>query len=237
MQRIEDFQLSQTHVMCPSCDQLFMTPQLDHMPLITPDTPIETDLHRVLPNGAVRASLVGSCGGCGYSWWITAFKLETKLNRELTADEYSMERIQYPRKFANAIVTGREAHAHPRELALLAANGAWCAREAGLPHERWLDLAAQEMEKALSEATWTSNRGYYHYMMGELCRQLKDFQAAVKHFDHAFLQSRLPKELVCRQKVQAIAADASATRLPPYLVEQIFCPRRPRKTTLGKENN
>ncbi len=199
------------------------------MPVITQDTPIETDLHRALPNGAIRAALIGLCRGCGYAWWITVFKTEEILPNSLTADEYSLERTQYPRKFANAFLTGRQNGAHHRELALLALNGHWCAREAGLPHERWLDLAAQEMGKALRDRDWTGNRGYYHYLMGEICRQQRKFKEALEHFGTVDFQSRLPRELILRQKVQATAGDSSPTRLPPYLVELIFCPRRSRK--------
>lgn len=225
-QKIEEFTLKQATVTCPACNAVFNTPHLANMPAISAETPIETDLHRVLPNGAIRAALIGLCRDCGYAWWITAFKTEAIIGESLTADEYSLERLQYPRKFANAFLTGKQNGNHSRELALLAMNGAWCAREAGLPHERWLELVHQELEKALADRSWTGNRGYYHYLLAEVCRQQRQFEEAISHFNKVTYHSRIPRELILRQKVQATAGDSGATRLPPYLVERIFCPKR-----------
>lgn len=229
MQLLEEFVLRQAIVVCPACNVSFCTPQLTHMPIITGDTPVETDLHRVLPNGAIRAALIGLCKDCGYAWWITAFKTKALLPDTLTADEYSVERLEYPRKFASAFVTGKKNRCGSRELGLLALNGGWCAREAGLTHDRWLELAAEEMEKALADKSIGGNRGYYHYIMGEIYRQLRHFEKAVSHFNRVNYHSRLPRELVLRQKVQATAGDASPTRLPAYLVELLFCPGSPRR--------
>lgn len=229
MQLLEEFTLRQAIVVCPTCEKSFCTPQLTHMPIITGDTPVETDLHRILPNGAIRAALIGSCRECGYAWWITSFKTKALLPDTLTADEYSMERLQYPRKFASAFVTGKKKESSHRELALLALNGGWCAREAGLANDRWLELAAEEMEKALADKSMGGNRGYYHYIMAEVYRQLKHFDKALSHYNRVNYHSRLPRELILRQKVQATAGDGGPTRLPAYLVEMLFCPRRPRK--------
>ncbi len=228
MQLVEEFTLSQAIVVCPTCNASFCTPQLTNMPIITSTTPVETDLHRILPNGAIRAALVGFCKECGYAWWITAFKTKSLLPDTLTADEYSMERLQYPRKFASAFITGKKQGVSSRELALLALNGGWCAREAGLATDRWLELAAEELQKALADKTMTGNRGYYHYIMGEIYRQLKQFDKALSHFNRVNYHSRLPRELVLRQKVQTTAGDSGPTLLPPYLVELLFCPRKPR---------
>src|ERR1700737_3793130 len=151
MQLLEEFTLRQAIVVCPACNVSFCTPQLTHMPIITGETPVETDLHRILPNGAIRAALIGACQDCGYAWWITAFRTKAMLPDTLTADEYSVKRLLYPRKFASAFVTGKRKKVSTRELSLLALNGGWCAREAGLAHDRWLELAAEEMEKALAD--------------------------------------------------------------------------------------
>src|SRR5262249_8324172 len=107
----------------------------------------------------------------------------------------------------------------------LALNGCWCAREAGLPHERWLELAGGELEKALKDNNWHGNRGYYHYLMGEVCRQSGDFKGAVNHFNQVGPEAMLPKELVERQKVQAVSGDSAIAVLPPHLVEIMFCPK------------
>ena len=115
---------------------------------------------------------------------------------------------------------------HALDVALLALNGCWCAREANQPHERWLDLAAQELEKALADDSWQGNRDYYHYVAGEVSRQNEDFHGAVRHFNQVVPQVRLPKELIDRQKVQAIAGDSAPSLLSPDMVELLFCPRK-----------
>lgn len=222
----EEFKLRQATAVCPACSVQFETPYLLNVPAITTRTALETDLHRVLPDPAIRAALIGLCLDCGYGNWISHFGIKTQ---EAESFEVS-EAIEYPRKFANAFITARAAGATAVELALIALNGGWCSREAGLPYERWLDLAAQELDKALFDKSWNGDRGYYHYLLAEICRQLGDFTTAVRHFNKASLSSRLPRQLITRQKVQAIAADSSHTLLPPQLVEKLFCPKRPWRT-------
>lgn len=229
MQILEEFTLRQAIVACPVCEKSFCTPQLTNVPIVTAGSPVETDLHRILPNGAIRASLVGCCRECDYAWWITSFKTKGLLPESLTADEYSLERLQYPRKFASAFMTGKNNGASAGELALIALNGGWCAREAGLVNNSWLELAAEELEKSLADKTMNGNRGYYHYILGEIYRQLNQFEKALGHYNRVNYFSRLPRELVLRQKVQATAADGNPTRLPAYLVETLFCPRRPKR--------
>jgi hypothetical protein len=225
MQQIQEFRLSKTTVVCPSCQAHFETPQLEGVPPIAPGTPVETDLHRILPNAAIRAALVTSCQECRYTWWTSAFQTETRTPGLLTADEYSLERLEYPRRFARAYLTGKLIHAHARELAIVLLNGAWCAREAGLEHLHWLALAAREFAEAFADKNWRTGRGHYLYLMGEISRQLSDFGGAIEHYNLAESQTTLPPELLLRQKVQATAADNSPTRLPAHMVERIFCPR------------
>ncbi|MFN8656786.1 MAG: hypothetical protein U0105_10650 [Candidatus Obscuribacterales bacterium] len=223
MHLTDEFKLRQAIAVCPACNAQFDTPYLLNVPAITSRTALETDLHRVLPDPAIRAALIGLCLDCGYGNWISHFEIKM-----LEAECFAVsDSIEYPRKFANAFITARSAGASHVELALIALNGGWCSREADLPYQRWLDLAAQELDKALFDKSWGGDRGYYHYLMAEICRQLSDFTTAVRHFNKATLSSRLPKQLITRQKVQAIAADPSHTLLPPHLVERLFCPKRP----------
>lgn len=222
MQTNKEFNVRESTVVCPACDSMFSTPTLATMPNITAETIVEADLHRVLPEAAIRAALVAMCAACGYTWWITAFKPHL-FRPDVVPASPIMDR---PKKFAHAVLTGRQNQAHALDLALLALNGCWCAREGEEAHERWLDLAGQELEKALKDQQWQGNRGYYHYLMGEICRQVGDFKSAVRNFEKVGPASRLPGELVERQKVLAVSGDPRPAILPPHLVEILFCPKK-----------
>ena len=50
MQVIHEFTLCQKTRICPACNSMFNTPCLMTMPNITSATPVEADLHRVLPD-------------------------------------------------------------------------------------------------------------------------------------------------------------------------------------------
>lgn len=222
MQVIKEFTLRQVTVVCPACNSLFCTPTLESMPNITPESIVEADFHRVLPDPAIRAALVAICAACGYTWWITAFARHLFKPKLVPATPV----IDYAKKFAHAVLTGRKEKAHVLDLALLALNGLWCAREAGQSPERWLDLAGQEMERALLDESWHGNREYYNYLMGEICRQAQDFKGAVKNFCRVGVRSMLPPELIERQKMMAIAGNHEPVVLPAHLVQALFCPSK-----------
>ncbi len=211
---------------------MFATPTLLTMPAITPQTAIEADLHRVLPDPAIRAALVAMCPACSYTWWYTAFRPHMLQSVFVPPTPIADQ----PKKFAHAVLTGRKNGAHALDLALLALNGCWCAREAGQPHERWLELAGGELERALRDKNWQGNRDYYQYLLGELCRQSGDFQGAVNHFNQVGPSSMLPPELVERQKVQATSGDQAPAALPEHLVELLFCVKgKPEESVLPQE--
>ncbi len=224
-QVIENFTLRLTTLVCPACNSMFGTFTLVGMPEITPRTWIETDLHRVLPDADLRGALVAVCPACEYASWVTAFTERVIDPRILP----SAPVMQPAKKFAQAVLTGRQNKIHALDISLLALNGCWCAREAAEPHERWLALAGKELERALQDEEWQDNRHYYHYIAGEVCRQMSDFHGAVRHYNKVVPQIRLPKELIDSQKVRAIAGDCDPSLLPPHLVEQLFCPRRRRE--------
>jgi hypothetical protein len=230
---LQDFLIKDASLICPMCQTPFATPLLASMPEIKPQTTIEADLHRVLPDPRIRASLVAICPACIYTWWSTAFAPHFFVPDLLVPSP----EIEYPKKFAHAVLTGRKHGAHALDRALLALNGLWCARETytgasadqlgqyAADNERWLKLAAQELETALQDETWNGNRSRYSYIMGEILRQLGDFHAAVKYFDTVDRRCMLPRQLVRHQRQQALNGNSEPTTLPPFLVEQIFLPK------------
>lgn len=229
---IQDFIIKDTSIVCPSCKTPFATPLLVKMPDITRDTVVEADLHRVLPD-AVRAALIAICPACIYTWWSTAFAPHFYVPDLLVPSP----EIEYPKKFAHAVLTGRKNGAHALDRALLSLNGLWCAREtyfgAGpekLPeykadNEKWLTLAAQELDEALHDTGWNGNRSRYSYIMGEILRQLSDFHNAVAYFDAVDRRSMLPAELIRHQRKLAVDGNPEPVVLPPHVVEQVFLPK------------
>lgn len=219
MQVIKDFTLRVKTLVCPACNSMFGSPVLATMPAISSETQIETDLHRILPSPEIRAALVAMCAACTYTWWTTAFKSHS-FNPKFVPPAPD---IEHAKKFAHAVLTGRQNQVHALDLALLALNGLWCAREANKPYKRWLDLAGQELEKALQDDSWDGNRSYYRYILGELCRLSGDFKGAVKNLKMVGPESNLPGELIQRQKVQATSGDDSPSLLPAHLIDALFC--------------
>jgi len=218
MQVINEFVLRDTTLLCPTCNSMFCTKTLGSSPEITRDTEVEADLHRVLPDAAIRAAFVSMCPACGYAWWVQAFQTHP-FDSRLLPRPMSLE---YPKRFAHAVLTGRSNGSHNLDLALLALNGYWCSREAGNAETRFLELAHHEMDNTLKLADWEGNRGYYHYVMGEICRQLRDFKAAILHFEKVTPISDIPQELLDRQKVLAISGDSEPARMPEHIVELMF---------------
>src|SRR5215470_2289115 len=100
MQVIEEFTLRQTTMVCTVCNSMFSTPCLATMPNITRDTVVEADLHRVLPDPAIRAALIAMCPACGYTWWVTAFR--THLFRPELVPPAPL--VEHPKKFAHAVL-------------------------------------------------------------------------------------------------------------------------------------
>jgi lipopolysaccharide biosynthesis regulator YciM len=117
-------------------------------------------------------------------------------------------------------------------------NGCWCAREAYVvagtsqqpeaiaDNTRWLNLAKQELEEALADHDWDGNRNRYQYIMGEVLRQLGEFEAAIKYFEGVDRRSMLPRQLVVHQIKMAQAQQCQPDFLPPHLVEMIFLPKQ-----------
>lgn len=234
MQVIAEFTISYASVICPVCNTPFATPLIARMPNISRSTVVEADLHRVLPDAAIRGALIAICPACVHTWWSTAFAPHYFVPDLLVPAPH----IEYPKKFAHAVLTGRKNGEHPIDRALLALNGCWCARETyteadkakpeyKADNERWMVLAAQELEAALQDPEWNGNRSRYSYVMGEILRQLGDFHAAVRYFSQVDRRSMLPAELVERQRTLAISGNVEPVVLPPNMVEAIFMPKPP----------
>ncbi|HEY9714463.1 MAG TPA: hypothetical protein V6C72_13410 [Chroococcales cyanobacterium] len=241
---IEEFAIKDTSVICPSCNTVFATPVIARMPNITKDSAIEADLHRVMPDARIRAALLSMCPACIYTWWQSAFSAHYILPQLVVESP----EIEYSKKFGYAVKSGRENGAHSLDTALMALNGCWCAREehqaAGTVgtaeyhavNDRWLMLAAQELEAALADSEWEGNRSRYHYIMGEVLRQLRYFDQAVKHFNIVDRRSMLPRQLVEHQKQLAEAQNYEPTRLPPFIVEELFLSKPPAINSQNQHN-
>lgn len=221
-----DFTLISATAECPACSRQFVTSVVSGVSSVTRSTLIETDLHRVYSSSAFRAANIGMCRECGYCWWLKSFLFkqffspETQHLPEPMATKASDDLL----RFANAYVCGKQHKANHLELALIALNAEWCARDGGIVEHRWLETAKDELHKALRNPSARIDRGFYHYLLGELCRRLGDFKGALANFDKARAGARLPEELIVRQRVQARSGDASPTPLAAYLIESLFCP-------------
>lgn len=213
-----DYVIRSQAIKCPECRMMFATPATFYMPELSRACIIEADLHRVLPFGALRAALVAVCPGCVFSWWLTAFE-------EVEADISSLPQapeIDYPKKFAHAILSGRKGNSHYIDRALLALNGYWCSRENAQPSEKWLTIAIQEFVTALNDRNWYGNRSRYYYLLGEAYRLSGDFKAAIQLYDIVDGESGLPQELVMQQKKVASAQMSCPIPLTKEFIDAIF---------------
>lgn len=222
MQFLADFNLSLASLECPACNRSFLASVPAAVSPISSETPFETDLHRVYSSPAFRASGIGMCKACGYAWWLKAFKSTETISDAIIQEGGAEELL---RKFALAYVCGKQHKSNHLELGLIALNAAWCARDAKMQDLRWSSIAREELERALRNPSSRMDRGFYQFLLGELCRQQSDFYAALNHFDKAIAgaqYARVPESLITRQKVQTRSGDSTPTLLPPYLVESLF---------------
>ncbi len=225
MQDSTEFLIKDISVVCPACEYAFATPNLDSMPNITADSPIEADLHRVLPDPAIRGALIAVCPACTYAWWLSAFASHHFVPDLLVP----APPVEFSKKFGVAVVSGRKRKEPLLDMALLAINGYWCAREevatgSGNASEiqRWLKLAVKELKTAMEDASWQANTSRYSYLLGELYRQMGDFHSAVNYLQVVDRRSMLPRELVDHQISLAKAGSAEPILMPPRLVDAVF---------------
>jgi hypothetical protein len=230
---VHGFYIKAQSVVCPQCNEVFATLDLAKMNKLTPDSQVETDLHRVLPDPLIRSTFIAVCPACLYAWWFAAFAPHYVVP-DLVPESPT---IEFPKKFALAVLSGRNNGAHALDRAMLPLNGCWCAREvhtkAGTSNTpeavaeniKWLTLASQELEEALKDDNWDGNRNRYQYIMGEVQRQLGEFDKAIAYFQSVDRRSMLPRQLVTHQLQMAEAKLSNPDLLPPFLVEMIFLPK------------
>jgi hypothetical protein len=216
---LRDFRVIAKSVRCPECAQLFNTEVMDFLPPFTKFTLVESDLHRVLPFAALRGTLIVICPKCLCSWWHSAFQ---PVDLEPGQTVMSAPMVDPPKKFAQAMLTGRKNNIHSIDRAMVAFNGYWCARECAQPHEKWLTLVAQELTTALEDTNWFGNRARYRYLLAETFRLMGEFRDAVRQFDQVDVDCRLPLSLIERQKKIAQARMDCPVLLPIDAVDEIF---------------
>lgn len=218
------YTLKQTTLICPKCELNFATNQVAKMPKLSlEESRVEADLHRVLPDAAIRAALIAMCPDCLYTWWFSAFKPSLML-AQMVPDSPPIDQAK---KFGHAVLTGRKFGMHSLDRAVVALNGYWCAREDFQPADKWLDLAMRELDEALKDESWMGNRGRYQHIMGEVLRLMGDFHGAVRYYSMVDRRSMLPKELIDHQISEAKAGNSSPTLLPAHIIEQIFFDKKP----------
>jgi tetratricopeptide (TPR) repeat protein len=213
------FELKKRTVICPACKNAFASNVLTHQPSITEDTVVEADLHRVIKDCTIRASLIILCISCNYCWWQWTF-LPGNIDPIFLPKPDNEDPAK---KFAYAVKTGRRYNAKSIEKALMALNGYWCARESNSPVERWLDLAIMELKAALADDSWEGNSHYYRYVLGEIQRLAGRFEAAQACFNAVDVEkSKIPYELIYRQNSLAAAGNSQPVVLLPHLVKAMF---------------
>ena len=231
------FIINSTSVSCPSCNEVFATQIHFKLPEMTSHLPVEADLHRVLPYGAIRGSLISICPKCQYAWWTSSFSRHFFLPFGISIAPM----IDHAKKFAHAIFTGKKHNFHNLDRALLALNGYWCAKESHQDTSKWLALTIQELTNALADNSWQGNRARYHYLLGELLRLNSQFELAIKEFDLADSTSALPEELINNQKNLAKKHNADSVLLTNEQVQNIFFPNLIKTTeeqnTLAEQEN
>jgi hypothetical protein len=204
------FKLRQITVTCPLCETVFATYEVVRMPVMTRDTPVESDLHRILPN-------------CVYTAWLTAFAPHYFLPQVVP----DSPPVEPGKKFAHAVQSARKVNNHALDRSILALNGYWCSREEGAEGggEKFLKLARVELAAALSDNEWAGNRSRYNYVMGEILRLLGDFEQAAAFYKMVDRKCGLPFELVDRMHRFAREGNKTPIRVPPHIVEAVFVPR------------
>lgn len=216
---ISGFKLSSTVVVCPECSAPFHKELLTDIPPLTPEDVVEADLHRVFPDPVIRASLLGVCPECKFCAWSTSFG-NSNLNPALARRE---PLVPYTKKYAVAVKCARSRNMHPLDIAFIALNGLWCAREAGEDDLLWLELVAYEHSRGMTDYPSVQDEdGMAHLMMAEIWRQLKQFDQARREYELALSDASIMPEIIrhqiglCDRKVSAITA------LPLHVVRQLF---------------
>lgn len=231
-QSTEGYIIRHISVSCPECACGFNTRSLVELPPVTEYDTIEADLHRVLPDAELRSALIAVCPHCNYATWTVRFRASS-LNPEMLPDAAEMP---HSKKFALAVKWARDKEVSPLDIAFIALNGLYCAREAGEDSDLWLELAAYEQSRGIAEESLIPASGQDYLIMAELWRQLGSFDNAVAAYDKAAEDDFIPRDLIEQQKRQCAAGSISPTVLPPYMVREIYpaAPEFTDKVPVGK---
>ena len=205
-------------VTCPECQSGFSTLCLIDLPPVCDQDIIEADLHRVLPDSEMRGALVTVCPFCNHASWTVAFK-RSGINPDLMPEAHE---IESSKKFALAVKVARAKNINPLEIAFIAMNGLYAVREAKQSDELWVELAAYEQYRGITQETLIPPSPQDHLIMAELWRQCRQFEKAVAEYDLAAADPFIPKELISHQKMLCQAGDYTPTVLPPYIVRLVF---------------
>ncbi|HEY9792998.1 MAG TPA: hypothetical protein V6D22_21530 [Candidatus Obscuribacterales bacterium] len=218
MQQLEGFVLRDRSVICPKCKAAFAVRALVDLPPVTDADIIEADMHRVLPLAGLRAALLAVCPECNYADWVTKFPVSI-INPILLPQAAD---VPHSSKFAMAVKHARAQGIHPLDIAYIAVNGLYCAREDGEDADAWLELCVFEQHRGLDPDNIIVETGSDHLMMGELWRQIGAFDKATEEYAKAGMDGSVPVELIRQQTTIARAGDTSPTVLPPWMVRLIF---------------
>lgn len=218
MEYPQNFILKECSMECSQCRTVFAMRVLADLPPVTLLDKIEADLHRVLPHPALRGALIAVCPDCGYADWTTKFvrSIVSPLIAVPTPD------IDHCRKFAMAVKWARQLKLQPLDIAYIALNGLYCAREAGQEDEAWLELCVYEQTRGLESEDLAIETAQDHLVMAELWRQLGCFDKALAEYDKARGDESVPEELLRHQISVARACDRQPTILPPGIVRILY---------------
>lgn len=216
---IDGFILEEAVVLCPECQAPFRTDvMVETRPLNSSDV-VEADMHRVFPIANLRGNLLSMCPDCKFCAWTSQFK-PYNLKPELVKAQGDVEGSK---KYALAVKWAREKKMHSLDIAFIALNGLWCARESGEPDQLWLELAIFEHEKGLETSYFApEDNGITHLIMGELYRQYRNFEAAMEHYKLAAQDRSVIKEILDHQQMLCTKNVASVTALPLRIVRLLF---------------
>lgn len=216
---IDGFILDEAVVVCPECQTPFRTEVLvETRPLNISDI-VEADLHRVFTDAALRAAFLSLCPECKYCAWASQFQ-PFNIRPELVKPQAEIEPA---RKYALAVKWAREKKIHNLDIAFIALNGLWCAREANEPDALWLELAIFEHEKGMETSTVKAeDDGVTHLIMGELYRQARNFPAAIEQYTLAGTDPSIIKEILDHQRQMCAKGLSHVTALPLRIVRMLF---------------
>lgn len=216
---ISGFKLTTAMVICPECGAPFYKELLTETPPLTAEDIVEADMHRVFPDPVLRAALIGLCPECKFCAWTTSF---APGGGGMVAKREPS--IPYTKKYALAVKCARSRNLHPLDIAFMAMNGLWCAREAGEDDQLWLELVAFEHSRGMQDEypSRADEDGMAHLMMGEIWRQLRQFDRAKREYEQALSDPAILPEVVRHQIGLCDRKVASITALPLHVVRQLF---------------